>query len=329
MDLNKIRFIGRHINKNGKEYFSFSGCGFEFTLKPKVKNSSFTLSLISELREHDAQYIAIYLNGKFHSKEKLVEGLNKIEVKLDSGEETLVRVVKLNEAYLSAIYLNDISLINAELGDIKPSNKKLIGFYGDSLTCGFGLEGFHDEEFKMETEDYTKTCACLSCLALNMDYSVIARSGISVGIPIYVDKLFMEIYDTVDMIDKCVPDRKDDYAVVNLGTNDAGAYSLIKDEKEQESALKTFHDKYLELVERIIKDNPGAKLVFSYRMVNMDELFVNIIKDIKDYVNKHYDNRCELLEFKLNSDGACGHPYKTAHEENSKILINLIRKMEG
>ena len=32
-----------------------------------------------------------------------------------------------------------------------------------------------------------------------MDYSVVARSGISVAIPIYIEQLFKEIYDTVDM----------------------------------------------------------------------------------------------------------------------------------
>ena len=330
MNTKNIRFIGRHINKEGSEYFSFSGCGFEFIIKTQFQKVSFVLSLISHLREDKEQYVGIYVNDTFHSKAKLIEGLNEFRIDLDTNEkELIIKVIKLNEVYISSMQLLDIKLSGAEFCEIKPSKKKLIGFFGDSLTCGYGLDDYHGLEFKTAGEDFTKTYACLACLALNMDYTVVARSGISVANPIYVDRLFMEIYDTVDMMEKCVDERKLDYAVINLGTNDANAFSLLNDEKEKKVALKTFEIKYKELVETIIKDNPGVKLVLSYRMVNINELFVDVIKEIKNFINNHYDNRCELLEFSPNSDGACSHPYKTAHEENAKLLVNLIKKMEA
>ncbi len=327
MNINKIRFIGRHIIRNNKPYFSYSGCGFIFGIKPTSSPYSFTLSLDSELREHDAQYIAIYVNDEFHSKEKLIEGTNTIKVSLNNiSDKALVRVIKLNETYLSSIYLSDIVLENATLGDILPSRRKLVGFYGDSLTCGFGLLEYKGAGFKMETEDFTKSYANLACSALNMDYSVVARSGISVILKIWCDKTFKEIYDTVDMLDKGILDRKLDYAVINLGTNDSGAYSLLKENKE--SALLEFKEEYINLLERIIRDNPGVKLILCHSMVYIFDEFINAIKESKEYINNHYDNPCEIIAFAPNGDGADGHPYWPAHEENSKLLVNAIKKLQ-
>ena len=47
MDKNKIRFLGRHIVKDNKEYFSFSGAGFEFVVNPTKPICEITLSFIS------------------------------------------------------------------------------------------------------------------------------------------------------------------------------------------------------------------------------------------------------------------------------------------
>ena len=327
MDYNKIRFIGRHIQKNGKEYFSYSGCGFEFVVIPRANSCSISLSLIGEVNEHDSQYIAIYINDVFHSKEKLNIGLNSISLSLDNIiDKALIRVIKLNEAYLSSIYLEDIVLSNAEFGDIEPSKKELIGFFGDSLTCGFGLIDWHGEEFKMETEEFIKTYAYLATQELDMDYSVVARSGISLALPIYINKLFGEIYDTVDMFDRCVPDRKLDYAVINLGANDNSALFQNYKEEERPQALGLFKDKYIDLVNRIIKDNSGVVIIMVFNMLSLTEQIENAIKEIYQHISSTHKN-CKLVKLVPNSDGGCCHPYMTAHEENAKLLAEAIKEI--
>ena len=87
MDYSKIRFIGKHIKKNNHDYFSYSGCGFEFAVKPTYYNCSIELYLISETREHDHQYIAIYINNEFHSKEKLISGRNYRKIYLSNASD--------------------------------------------------------------------------------------------------------------------------------------------------------------------------------------------------------------------------------------------------
>lgn len=326
MDYKSIRFIGRHILKDNYQYFSYSGSGFEFLVVPKQPSFSITLNLMSETREHEYQYIAIYINNEFYSKEKLVSGLNIKKLVLNS-KQTLIKIIKLNEVYLSSIYLKDIVLDNASFGVIKTSNKKIIGFFGDSVTCGFGLVDLHGQEFKMETEDFTKTYAYLASLSLDMDYSVVSRSGISLALPIYIDKTFNEIYDTVDMFLKCKEDRKMNYAVINLGANDNSAYYQLVKDIDKPQALETFKKEYITLVDRIIKDNPQVKIVMFYNMLSLLEEIKEAIKDVYNILNKKYKNDIRLLEGITNSDGACFHPYETAHKENVDLLGKVIKEM--
>ena len=327
MKLDNIRFIGRHIKKEGKEYFSYSGSGFEFAIIPQAPSCSITIVLTSKLNEHDDQYVGIYINNVFFSKERLIAGLNKIVIKLnDAQSQTVVRVIKLNEVYLSAIYLEDILLENAIIGELKPEKKELVGFFGDSITCGYGLSFYQGTGFKTEAEDFTKTYACLACLALNMNYTVVARSGISIGIKIWIDQLFNEIYDTVDMFNKCPTVQHLDYAVIYLGTNDQGGYYQNTEDKEE--AMRQFHQEYHKLIDRIIKDNPGVKIVICYNMIELTDLIKDAIKEKKQYIESHYPNPCRLVEFKPDGNGADGHPYMTAHQEGAKVLVEAIKSFK-
>ena len=324
-----LRFIGRHIIKNNKDYFAYSGCGFEFILQPKSNNCSFVLSLISEVREHEFQYIAIYVDDVFYSKEKLIKGHNTVKVELkNKTKPVMVRVIKQNEVYLSSVYLEDIELNNAEFANIEPSKKKLIGFYGDSLTCGYGLIDYKGETFKMETEEFDKSYGYLAAKELDMDYSVVARSGISIAIKIYCDWLFKEIYDTVDMLDKCVPERPNDFAVVNLGANDNSGYSQLTKEEEKKVAINSFVEEYIALIKQIIADNPNVKVLICYDMAEMNDVIISAIKKAYDYIKTHYPNKCRLVEFIPNNEGANSHPYFTAHKVNSEILVKAIKELE-
>ena len=317
-----IRFIGRHVIKNGKEYFSYSGCGFEFVVIPEFKDCLVEIKLTSVINGHDDHYVAIFVDDVFYRNEKLVVGPGTISLLID--KKAVIKLIKLNEGYLSSIYLDDIVLHNGKMDEIEPSEKKLVGFFGDSITCGYGLLGYHENVFKTETEDFTKSYAYLGCFYANMDYSVVARSGISIAIPIYQSKLFEEIYDTVDMFEKCREDRKLDFAVINLGTNDNNGYREIVKDQDKPQALETFKKKYIELVEKIIKDNPGVKLILCYDMIELLPEFVNAISDVYQYVCNNFENKCKLLKYVSNMDGANFHPYKTAHEESGKLLSQIL-----
>ena len=320
----KIRFIGRHLNKTGEVYFSFSGTGFEFKVKPNKSQFEINISLESDLKEHPFQYLGVYIDDEFYSKVKIGGSDQKIKLTLNHTKPIIVRIIKLNEVYLSAIHLKDITLSGAELLDVEPSNRPLVGFFGDSITCGYGLLDYGGNEFKMETEDFSKTYAYLACFSLKLDYSVVARSGISMALPIWVDKLIGEVYDTVDMYEKCKEEKTLDYAVINLGANDNGA---LNNSKNKEEDLKLFKNKYLDFVERIIKDNPKVKIVMCYNALPVANVISDAIKDVYKIISTCFKNKILLLELVPNQEGANCHPYYTAHEENAIKLANAIKEL--
>ena len=326
MDTHHLRFIGRHIKKNNKDYFSYSGCGFEFAIISHKTRCVIKINLISELQEYDYQFIAIYINDVFHCKEKLTAGVNTKEIHISSvAKEHTIKIIKLNETYLSSIYLDDIVLFDAQFVLMEPSNKKLIGFYGDSITCGYGIMGKANQPFMMETEDFTKTYAYLACLALNMDYTVIARSGISVALKIWCDKEYHEIYDTVDMYEKGKDDRTVDYAVISLVTNDCTAYLNNVKEEDKPAALIIFKEEYIRLIDRIIKDNPNVKIVMAYNMLPIHPIFITALKETYEYAISHFQNPIHLVEFIPNDNGGACHPHYSEHKNNAKILVKAIK----
>ncbi len=322
----KLRLIGRHIYKDNKDYFSFSGSGFEFEVIPSKNSFSITLSLKSELREITAQYINIYVNDKFYSKERLVSGDNLVTIKVNLSSKTTIRVIKVNEVYLSTITVNDISIDGGEFGNLPESNKKLIGFFGDSITCGYGVLDYHGVCFSGESEDFSKSYAYLTAMGLDMDYTVVSRSGISLALPIYIDKKFKEYINTVDMISECHETRKLDIAVINLVTNDDGAYNLNTKDEDKPQALETFEKEYISLVDSIIKDNIGVEVVMCYRLLPICDDLINVIKKVYEKIKSRYLNIIKLVEFTPNSDGANGHPYINGQEEAAKKLIEAIKE---
>jgi len=321
MDYSLVRFIGRH--RDG--YFSFSGSGFELSVQSLDKKSELTIVLDSHINEHDEQFINVYIDDVFYSKERLIEGINEIKLSIESSNKKIC-IIKVNEVYLSSLILKDIICGGIRVKSPQKSNKKCICFFGDSLTCGYGLDDFHGTGFTVKSEDFSKSFAYLTASQLDMDYYVVARSGISLALPIYQTKLFKDIYDTVDTLNKYDKVDKYDYAVINLGTNDSNALDLIPS-AEKAFHLEMFKKEYISLVNKIISDNPNIKLLICYQKEHMNDEIVNKIFDIYNLVKNKYSNPIELVEFTPNTDGANFHPYYLTHIENSKKLIKAITKI--
>ena len=324
--MEKIRFIGKHIKKDGMDYFSYSGSGFYFKVRPTSSISRINITFIGEGNDYDYQFIGIYVNDKFLRKERLIKGINVVNVTLKQNDDAIIKIIKLNEVYLSSIYLKDIKLENASMIDLDNDNHQTIGFFGDSITCGYGLDEFHGEAFSIDSEDFSKAYPYLSASELNMDYIVVARSGISLAIKIYCETLFNQIYDTVDMYLKGGFDKKLDFAVINLGTNDSQGLDLLSKEYV-DIFLNKYVDEYKVLVGRIIKDNPNVKIILCYGLMPIREDIVKAIESIREYIKENYKNKCEIVRFIPNEDGANHHPYFTAHKKASELLIKTIKNM--
>lgn len=329
IDRNRIRFYGRHANHEGCDYFSYSASGFEVLLSCKGSEASVSFIFDSVVREIDKQFVSIYVDDVFHGKAEIRPGKQTVTVDVaDGGHPVSVRLIKVNEVYLSELTLEDVVLEDAELLPIAPSERMLLTVYGDSVSCGYGLLADSPEElFCAENEDATETYGYLAAQKLGLDYEIVARSGISIGIPIFCDVLFNEIYDKVDLFEDLKERRAPDFAVINLGTNDSLALDAMNEE-QKESARKQFLYEYRHLAERIAADNPNVVMVLCHNSVReLDSGLLSAIETVRDEMRRKYGIRCDMFEMYPDQGGANWHPNKAAHHENAKRLAALITKL--
>ena len=326
MDFKDIEFIGRYKIKKDRVYLAFSGCGMEFRIQPTDKICSVNLSFLSHLNDYDCQFVSIFINDKFSKTYKFKEGQENISLDLSSYQEEIrIKLIKESEVYLSSLYLLSIIVDGGRILEKKKVSRKRVGFFGDSLTCGFGLAKRYAPEFTMDSEFFTKAFPYLVANRLNLDYRVIARSGISVACKIYCDLLFEEIIQTIDMYQFYPLEDDLDLAIVNLGTNDRNAFLLL-DEKKKIDALNLFKDKYLDLLKMILKHNKDIKILICYNLAKMDSDFSDIYKKIKTEINKEYPKACYLVKLESDNSGASNHPYYLAHQKAATRIVKKIKE---
>lgn len=108
---------------------------------------------------------------------------------------------------------------------LKAANKRMIEFYGNSITCGYAVEDYsgNDSPDSIYTNNYVAYGA-LTARHFNADYTCIARSGIGLTIS-WFDQVIQDIYGRLDPSDA---QSKWDFSsetpnivVVNLLQNDS------------------------------------------------------------------------------------------------------------
>ena len=326
IDKNLMHFIGRHLTLEGMEYFSYSGCGFIFKVKAN-KNCIIQTTLISHLREDkEYQFIDVYINDEICKSICIKEEEKTFSFNVPDNKTSIVRIIKSNAGYISNIYLKDIAIINGEQIPYHHPKRPLMEFYGDSITCGYGNMGKQIQAYTPETEVFEKTYAYLASFHLNMDYSVVAKSGISLALFKYFDKPFIDAYNTVDIVYDYHADYKVDYAVINIGTNDGARFYELP-LKQHKKALSKFYSAYKQLVDLIIKNNKGVKLVICYNAGACPEEINQEIINIHSYIKENFPNKVELLKLFVEQNGANYHPSYKAHEEYAYLLEEAIKKL--
>ncbi|MGA9406009.1 MAG: SGNH/GDSL hydrolase family protein [Bacteroidota bacterium] len=144
--------------------------------------------------------------------------------------------------------------------DERPDRR--IEFIGNSITCGFGVEGDSSGcHFSPETENACMSYASMTARALNADYSLIAYSGRGV-VRNYGDSSKISrdpmpsLYDRICFSDSI---KKWNYTqwvpqavVINLGTND------FSTQPYPDSAI--FQKAYTRLIHRVRTQYPGVEI---------------------------------------------------------------------
>lgn len=215
-----------------------------------------------------------------------------------------------------------------------PLPKRKIEFYGNSITCGYGMEDSsgNDSRNGYFQNNYL-TYAAITARHFNAQYSCIARSGI--GIMISWEPLIMpEMYDRLDATN---PNSKWDFrkyapdvVVVSLLQNDSWLINMPEHEQFRYRFGNTAPDKnnivtaYKSFIKKLRSKYPKTNIICA--LGNMDATMQGSPWPgyVQDAVEQLHDRKIYTHFFKYKNTP--GHPKTSEQKAMAISLIDFIEK---
>ena len=345
-----VKILGRTLSEDGTRWLILSASGIEFSVEAKKLVVDFT----GDETAHPSQKADGSPEMNWARYEIFVDGKSVILGSMDKSEKSVtvfeggttkkavVRILKLSEGTQSFMGIKKIT--TDEDGKISPTpQKKLkIEFIGDSITCGYGVEGKCSEEpFSTQTENAAKAYAYLAAQKLDADYLLTSFSGFGIVsgwtndgnintiqlVPAHYEKF------AFSWNSKRFEDRTWDFTsfqpqviVINLGTND-DSYTQDIEERQNEYAAE-----YVKFLKTVREKNPNAHFVLAMSiMTGGDRLFPWIEKAAKLYTKETGDSRLSTLHFvpqtKEEGFGCDSHPSEATQKRCADVMADFIEKL--
>ena len=369
-EISNKRILGRSAFCNGEDEILplfWAASALEINVKSKE-----VWILLSSDYDTSEPWISVYINGSPVSRFMVEKGQPEwvcICRGMNPEKENLISIYKdtqpmTGEAHHS-LFIHQVGLSDdGSFAEIK-TRKLSIEFVGDSITSGEGLAGNPDEmEWITQWFVGSKTYAAQAARALDADFSVVSQCGWGLcwgwdgnpgsRIPPFYEQVCGVAWG--DYQEKLGAHKKwdfkggSDFVVINLGTNDNGAffqapwnaekeglkYKLnlengVPAEKEREDITSGVID-FLKTVRRC---NPSAKIIWVWGMIKLDVVPPVICAAIKKYREVSGDNLVYTLELdsmedveKLSEDkGSRGHPGPKTHKLAAEKLTDCIKRL--
>lgn len=340
-----VRVLGRSIYRDGIRYLSYSCAAVEFIFTgTRVTAEIWTDWAINEGWEDIFQgYASVIVDDDFDNMKRFAieKGINTYPIfESDTIKTVKIRIVKMSEAAFGKM---GIISIDAD-GDIKPTVRKKIGieFIGDSITCGYGIEGvFGTDTFNTRQENPWTAYAATTARNLDFEYQLISWSGIGVisgfieadvNEPLN-DWLMPALYDYTDrglenILGVTTDESKEiwdnsvfapEICVVNLGTND-NSYTRNIVER-----VDAFGELYIAFLQKIREKNPNAYIICTLGAMGQ-ELFPEIEKRVMEF----NDSKVSAMMFDVQKDedsiGSDWHPSFNTHQKMAAKLTEYIKE---
>ena len=340
-----VKLLGRSVYTNDVLWFGLtdSGVSFDFTGKHCEIDMGGTNSAFNKTT---GARVKVYADGKVVFDECLTtKPTQTINVDFDTEGKHTVKLLKVSECPQNNVTIEEIRVDGSA---ITPSanGSHTIEFIGDSITCGYGVDGDLKTSFVTSTEDGTKTYAYKTGEYFNADISCVsfsgcgAVSGYTMGENPNTQNLMKDFYDLVGhswdwfkTTNGTIDANEWEFAyspelvVINLGTND---YSYTKN---TDSKRAEFRAAYKALIEQVREHNPESDILCVLGLMG-DELYDEIETTVKEYKTETGDQRigsCKIDKIDADADGYGSdyHPKEVSHERASKTLINEIKDRYG
>ena len=342
-----FRMLG-HIVREGELLWMVSSAaeiGFRVSGATKVivKLTADDAVLDPTLEPHLPRF-EILLDGKQAVDSRLTEKETTVTV-FDGNEkrDAEIRLIKLSESTSSLMALRSIETDGKT--EPLPERQLKIEFIGDSITCGYGVEGKSEAEtFTTATENAEKGYAVLTAEALNADAVLTCFSGHGI-ISGYTDDpqvrneedLVSIYYEKEGRNDLPLPSGRKiqdyerdfsrfrpEYIVLNLGTNDLSWCGT------DTARGKLFAGNYIEFLKTVRKHNPCARILCVLGVMGT-ALNDMMQQAAEDYCHETGDRQIRVLAVEEQNAardgyGADYHPNETTQRLLAGKVTDAIRK---
>ncbi len=338
-----VRTIGRSIFNNNIRYLSWSCSAVEFIFSGTEITAEIWTDWVNDepWKEIFQPYFAVFINDEAIPSKRFAinEGTTVYSIyKSEKSETVKIRIMKLSEAAFSKAGIVSINA-DSEIAPTAPMPRK-IEFIGDSITCGFGIEGKCAEEgFRTATENPYINYASKAARSFCAEYNLISWSGIGVYssdtktdeindgwiVPSYYGYTDLAVEGIIGIGDHIEWDFSSfvpDVIVINLGTNDK---SYTKGVSERVEGFKLAYERF---VSDVREKNPNAHIICALGMMGAE-----LYPAIEEVVNKLNDNKIYALEFDVQRDedgiGCEQHPNYVTHNKAAIKLAEKISELTG
>ncbi|MCR4734349.1 MAG: hypothetical protein K5829_05035 [Treponema sp.] len=354
-----VKWYGRYSDIDGIRYFDYSASGFEFCFTGKKAlanivsdpelfddNTKGVIGLyVSELTSPDDYKGQSFwenfpedLTQRFVLTEKENECLL---FESDVEKTVLIRVLKLSEVNFASAGFKSLEIDGSLISRKESSKAAKIEIIGDSITCGYGIEGvFEKDTFTTKQQRADKSYAFLTAKKLGAEFNLVSWSGIGI-ISKYVDASIEEPDTEVVMpsvwpyTDKSLALRRGlepavwneswfspDIVVIHLGTNDASYVRKV------EGRRKAYVSGLRQFLEAVHRRSPKAKICCCLGVMGQD-----LCDSVEEAVNqfkgdfKNVDVKAVKFPVQLDEDGigADWHPSAKTHEKMSIQLADFLK----
>ena len=344
--MDKVKLLGHYID-DGEQVWLISSAaeaGFRVTgatrvlLKLRADDSVLDLA-----KEPLLPRFEIRLDGKKILDARLTAKDAAVTVfEGDEKRDAEIRLIKLNEGN-SFFALREI-LTDGQAEPL-PEKPLKMEFIGDSITCGYGVEGKSEmETFTTATENAAKGYAFLTAEALNADAVLTCFSGHGIVsgytgdptvrndadlVPPYYEKegrneFRLPTGKFAQETDRDFSRFQPDYIVLNLGTNDLSWCGA------DEARGREYAKLYTEFLKTVRKENPAARILCILGAMG-EGLNAEMTCAVRDYTDQTGDKKIRAVTLQeqdgaKNGFGANWHPSEITQRE---LAETVIRELEA
>ena len=342
----KVRILGRTKEINDIRYISYSCSGIEF----EFVGTSVSVVLCTDNSAWEDIYkawVAVFIDDECMPSKRILLDSDEDTYKIyesDTSRKVKLRLMKMSEAAFAKVGVKEIIIEGVE--GLSPTNSKerRIEFVGDSITCGYGIEGvFETDVFNTTQENPWEAYAAKTARYFNADFNCISWSGIGVVsswteedapnaewlMPMlykYTDAALDKVFSKTEFEIWDNDTFKPQLIVINLGTNDV---SYTKDIQER---IEIFSDGYYKLLKQVRNANLNAEIVCTLGVMG-HELSSAVETAVIKFKLETNDEKIHthFFEIQLESDGIGSdwHPSLKTQDKMSKTLISKIQEVMG